>query len=1310
MNGVIARRNHFIEPILGFLEEAYAEFGDLTGRRYGLVSTYRTEDADTVFVSLGSAAENVEAAVDYLREKSGAAVGSVHVNVLRPFPEAAIVRALDGKANVIILERTDEPMAGDNPLARDIRTALSKAAEDHRYQLANDIPALPDERLPRIFQGAYGLGSRDFRPEGILGAYEFVMGQNVRADGARAADGVSYFVLGIDHPYQVVSSDTPSLLPDHAIAVRLHSIGGWGMITTGKNLGATIAAFGDYVSQRENAVDEWGRPKELINVSANPKYGSEKKGSPTSYFLVAAPERVRVNCDLRHVNVVLCCDRKAFTHMDPLEGMAEGGAFVWESEEGPEKAWQRIPPQARKTIREKRIRLFILPGFAIAREATDRPDLQLRMQGNAFLGAFFRVSSFLQDYDIDEELYRDVVYKQYMSRFGRLGQAVVDSNMQVMTQGFERVEEVPYGALEAPDLSSMRGAPLLPFDSDEDFFCPSIPRPEGQEERAPLYQIETFDHEFRAGFGYDQPASALASVGVMAAATGATSSKYVARRETPFYVAENCTQCMDCIAACPDTALPNTAQDIGQVLTTAARNYVADAADRATLIAELPDLEAQARDQMRDSVQAKGQKPFKEVIREVVTESSKASEKAKEELCGIIDILPIAYSKANAIFSNPEKKKACEGGVFSIFVSDLCKGCAECVEACGDHEALRMIPDTEELNAQYTSASRFFDLLPQTPDKYLGLYDNENPQESRAAALKNHLMVRRNYEALVSGDGACAGCGEKSILRALATVTEAYMRPIYHRKADRLVEKAAELRQTGVAALEALQARSPETYDIWRRSIAHVVMGLGGESDDDTKVRLERHGPISDAELIDALTTVMDQDAFNHKHLQSMDGRLDNGMSVMAMGAHTGCNTVYGSTPPNNPHPYPWMNSLFQDGATISWMFSESFILDHARRSVVPERLADVLLDDAIMLMESDYFDYTHFNDVLMTEQEIHELPKVWCIGGDGGMGDIGFQNVSKVVLQNRPNVKMLMLDTQVYSNTGGQNSDSSPSPGGGDMNQIGAATQGKMIEMKGVAEIFTVGHGSPYVARVSLANAPNLYKSLLDGLEYRGTAFYQCFTTCQPEHGVGDDMSQLQARRIRDSRGLPEFIFNPMLGESHQEATSVRGNPSSENDWWMRRSKADRSVSAYTVAHWAVTEGRFRNHFKRLREGDVEELLHLEDLLVCITQDDVVHRRFLNPHHRAFVPDFQVYIRDEQTDGSFRYYAMSRQMVLFCVERRKAWRLLQSRAGVHNPDYQAQRALLKRVDAGEISIADVRQRGRELLQEAADELKPSKK
>ena len=104
---------------------------------------------------------------------------------------------------------------------------------------------------------------------------------------------------------------------------------------------------------------------------------------------------MRVNCDLRHVDVVLCCDPKAFTHTDPLEGLVRGGCFIWESDETPRTAWSRIPRARRRFILEQGIRVFILPGFAIAAAATSRADLQQRMQGNPFLGAFFRVSPFL---------------------------------------------------------------------------------------------------------------------------------------------------------------------------------------------------------------------------------------------------------------------------------------------------------------------------------------------------------------------------------------------------------------------------------------------------------------------------------------------------------------------------------------------------------------------------------------------------------------------------------------------------------------------------------------------------------------------------------------------------------------------------------------------------------------------------------------------------------------------------------------------------------------------------------------------------
>ena len=1323
MNGIVARRNNFAEPILGFLEEAYKDFGNLTGRRYGLISEYKTDDTDTVFVSLGSAAENIEAAVDYLRQTRGVKVGSIHVNVIRPFPEAAIVKALKGKKNVIIVERTDEALSGDNPLGRDIRTALSKAIQYEGHPAAEGLPALAMNEVPHIYSGTYGLGSRDFRPEHIIGAYEFATKGRARKDGKTAADGVSFFVLGIDHPYSVVGDETPSLLPEGAVAVRFHSIGGWGAITTGKNLGAILGDLNDLLFARDGLVDDKGNPKEVIHVSANPKYGSEKKGAPTSYFMVAAKDRIRVNCDLRHVTTVLCCDPKAFTHTNPLDGMQEGGSLVWESEEEGERAWQNLPIWARKQIIEKNIRVFTLPGFEIARKATDRGDLQLRMQGNAFLGAFFAVSNLLQEFGITQEQFREVVHKQYVKKFGKLGDAVVQSNMEVMIQGFERVKEIAIGELNAADRSSLRGQPLLPIldaeavpvgvgaESCTTGGCRTTPPPPGQSARTPVSSIAAFDAEFRANFGYDQPATPLAAMGVIAAATGDTASKYVARRETPLYIAENCTQCMECISVCPDTALPNTSQDLSTILTMAVSRYVSNPAERSKMLAKVPEIEKQARARMLADI--KTGTPMPKIIREVTESVDGFSAEAKAQFYSIIDKVPMAYQKVNAIFSSPERKAPGTGGVFSIFVSDLCKGCAACVTACGDHMALKMVQETEEVNTEHETGTAFLNLLPDTSQKYLGLFSAANPADSKTATLRNMLMVRTNYDALVSGDGACAGCGEKSVLRSIAAVTEAYMRPVYHAKSDRFVAKAGELEKNGAARLAALKQSNEVEYVMLRRAILHLVMGLGGEDNKDTLARIaayeKEHGEVTDMQLVEAIAAVLLTEAFNHKSLQPVDGRLANGMSVMAMAAHTGCNTVYGSTSPNNPHPYPWMNSLFQDGITVGWLMGESFIVDHARRSVLPERLADLLMTrDTNVINDQEFYNFTHFTDALMTDQEIVELPKVWVVGGDGGMGDIGYQNMSKVILQNRPNVKALMLDTQVYSNTGGQNSDSTPMLGGNDMNVFGSATQGKNTEKKTVAETFLAGHGSPFVAQVSMANAPKLYRAILDGLEYRGTMFLQAFTTCQPEHGVPDDMALHQAQRVRDSRGVPEFVFDPRKGESYQEALDVKGNPSIDLDWYETKLKSTGETTRYTVAHWCTTEARFRNHLKKVKPEAAAKLIPLDDMLVRITQQDIVYRRYVDPTHRAFIPDFGVYIKYED-NGKIEYRALSRQLVMFCVERRKAWRMLQSKAGIVNREYLAQKAVLADVEAGKVSQDDLFTRGYELVKERLAMAVPAK-
>ena len=419
----------------------------------------------------------------------------------------------------------------------------------------------------------------------------------------------------------------------------------------------------------------------------------------------------------------------------------------------------------------------------------------------------------------------------------------------------------------------------------------------------------------------------------MAAGTGATQSKYVARRETPVYIAENCTQCMECITRLSRTPrCPTPPRKSGRCSPPPPAITSPIPTARKLLLGELKEVE-QPRPRPHDGRgrERREKLPFKDIIREEVTGLATVPETARDEFLAIIDKLPLAYGSVPAIFRNLEKKAPGTGGLFSIFVSDLCKGCGECVQVCGDHDALRMTVETEDLNAKLTTAQIFSRLLPDTPQKFLGLYNDGAPQSSREAALRNHLMVRRNYEALVSGDGACAGCGEKSILRACASVTEAYMRPLYHAKADRLTRQG---RPRGLAkgssdSNNSGPATPPNTNDSARRSPT-FSSAWAGKMKRTPRARIEAHGPISDAAIVEAIAAVLRQDAFNHKQLQAIDGRFARGMSVMFMGASTGCNTVYGSTPPSNPHPYPWMNSLFQDGP--DHRLAARRIVDHATR------------------------------------------------------------------------------------------------------------------------------------------------------------------------------------------------------------------------------------------------------------------------------------------------------------------------------------------------------------------------------------------
>lgn len=263
--------------------------------------------------------------------------------------------------------------------------------------------------------------------------------------------------------------------------------------------------------------------------------------------------------------------------------------------------------------------------------------------------------------------------------------------------------------------------------------------------------------------------------------------------------------------------------------------------------------------------------------------------------------------------------------------------------------------------------------------------------------------------------------------------------------------------------------------------------------------------------------------------------------------AATGCNTVYTSTYPYNPYLIPWTNSLFENAPA-----------------------------DAMGIRAR-------------WDQIGWQNKPIWCIGGDGAMFDIGFQSLSRM-LASGMNIKVFVLDTQVYSNTGGQASTSTYTGQNTKMSVHGKVFGGKQERRKEIAQIAMM-HPRTYVAQTTSAHMNHFYKAVLGALEFDGPALVNCYTTCQPEHGVADNMASTQARLAVDTRAFPLLIHDPRAGETIKKRLSLQGNPALKEDWY----KHPKTGEVVDFIEFCRSEGRFAKHFDK--SGNPSELLlHARD------------------------------------------------------------------------------------------------------------------
>jgi pyruvate-ferredoxin/flavodoxin oxidoreductase len=177
-------------------------------------------------------------------------------------------------------------------------------------------------------------------------------------------------------------------------------------------------------------------------VQAYPRYGSEKKGLPTTYFLTLADEPIRLHAELTTVDFVPLHDVSGF-HQGALAGVIEGGTvFVQSALTEPAAIWASVPESAREEMARRAIRLIALDTAGMARRRAPRPELVLRMQGVALVGVFLRVSPFAAAAGYGRERLLTEVRRRLGRFYGKRGAAVVDANLELIAEAYDNAIDV----------------------------------------------------------------------------------------------------------------------------------------------------------------------------------------------------------------------------------------------------------------------------------------------------------------------------------------------------------------------------------------------------------------------------------------------------------------------------------------------------------------------------------------------------------------------------------------------------------------------------------------------------------------------------------------------------------------------------------------------------------------------------------------------------------------------------------------------------------------------------------------------------
>ncbi|NJN83558.1 MAG: pyruvate:ferredoxin (flavodoxin) oxidoreductase [Caldilineaceae bacterium] len=482
--------NPFYVSTAAIVQTTMDRFAALTGREYHLFDYVGAPDAERVIVLMGSGAEAADETVAALSAR-GEKVGLIKVRLYRPFASAAFVAALPASVKSIsVLDRTKEPGSAGEPLYQDVVTAIS---EEWRERFADgQAPA----QLPAVVGGRYGLSSKEFTPSMIKGVFdELAKTKPKNHFTVGIIDDVSHTSLEEDADFDIEADDV--------VRAVFWGLGSDGTVSANKN---SIKIIGE----------------ETPNYAQGYfVYDSKKSGARTVSHLRFGPRPIQSTYLIKRANFVAVHQFGFLQKYDVLDVADEGATLLLNAPFAPDKVWPELPRTVQQQIIDKRLKLYVIDAYQVAR------DLELGVRINTIMQTcFFAISGVLPREDAIGEI-KKAIRKSY----GKRGEIIVRKNFAAVDATVENLHEV-----------------ATPDQVSSEIELPPVVSP-----LAPRF-VQDVTARMMAGEGDFLPVSALPIDGTYPSATTQWEKRNIAL-EVPFWEEDICIQCGKCVMVCPHSVI-----------------------------------------------------------------------------------------------------------------------------------------------------------------------------------------------------------------------------------------------------------------------------------------------------------------------------------------------------------------------------------------------------------------------------------------------------------------------------------------------------------------------------------------------------------------------------------------------------------------------------------------------------------------------------------------------------------------------------------------------------------------------------------